>query len=148
MPAKKKKRKFITAERTQFENQVQKLLKSKFPIVTRNREADWAGMFEQPVRVDYFCEDKKGNQLCINVAWQANRGTADKKIVYFVSQIKKCHKIPTILVIGGDGWGKGIKEWAIAQKKSKNFFGCYSTSEFFKLMNTQALFNDINQSIA
>ena len=148
MPTKKKKSKFVTAERTQFENQIQKLLKSKFSLVEKNYKVDWKNLFDRPTRVDYYCEDKNGNPLCIEVTWQASEGTADKKVVYFITQIKKCHKIPTILVIGGDGWGKGIKEWAIAQKKSKMFFGCYSTAEFFKILNTQSLFDDINQAIA
>jgi len=115
-----------TESGTGYEDVLFAVLKNKFHVVDRQHKTDWIGLFSQQIRVDFLCDAK----LCIEVKWQSVSGTSDQKIVYALEQIKTCHKLPTILIMGGTGWNKGSLSWVKSQEKNAIFMGAFTTDEF------------------
>jgi len=69
--------------------------------------------------------------LVIEAKWQDSLGSAEEKIVFSVACIKEAYLFPSMLVIEGDGFKKGVIPWARRQVGG-NLIAVKNTSEFTK----------------
>lgn len=97
------------------EKLVQGILEKSGFSVTPQYKSGWEGLFGQPITVDFFIErdDYVG---CIELKYQNTQGTAEQKIVYSVEEIKRCHELPTTLVLFGNGFSNGCISWLHQQE--------------------------------
>jgi len=115
-----------------YEQCIEAVLRQYYPVVNKQVKTNWKGLFGQSIRVDFlFGTGILGTDFCLEVKWQGSKGTTEQKLVYAVEQIKKCHEVPTYILLGGSGWTNGAVDWAKKQEATDIYLGCLSTDDFF-----------------
>jgi hypothetical protein len=95
-------------------------------------------IYETQRKCDFLTinQSKFPNGLIIECKWQQTSGSVDEKYPFTVHNIEKT-KIPSIIVIGGEGYKKEALEWLKKQSgKDKALIGVYTMSEFQSHVNT------------
>lgn len=108
-----------------FEFCVKALLETRFSRVEPQWASGWIGLFGQAVRCDFCCDDS----LIYEVKFQAVGGSAEQKLVYSIEQVKQCHQLPTVLILGGAGYSRGCLAWAL-QQSSGNLTAVMTVDQF------------------
>lgn len=79
------------------------------------------------------------NGLIIECKWQSSSGSIDEKYPFLINNIEKL-KIPTLIILDGNGYSKGAVSWLKSQSKiCKYLLGVYSKLEFQQLVNNNYL---------
>ena len=87
-------------------------------------------------------------RIFIKCLWQQTRGTADKKLPFFYLNILETNpEKEIIIVIDGDGWVKGSKEWLANAAKKKLYSSQSSRSKRIKVMNLKEFITWANDTI-
>ena len=74
------------------------------------------------------------DKLAAEIKWQEVSGSVDEKFPYILENIRKKSPFKTIIIMDGDGFKEGIKEWLYSQVDDK-FIGVFSLTEFIKWVN-------------
>lgn len=114
-----------------FENVVNALLVMRFgEAKIHDKSLNWIGLFGQKIIPDFIA----GN-FCFEVKYQDASGSVDQKIVYAVEQIRRCHQMPTYLIVAGEGWSVGAVNWLFAQPVDEIYLGAMDMNKFIKWLN-------------
>jgi hypothetical protein len=115
-----------------FEKVIESLLAIKFESVqVQQKELNWIGLYGQKIIPDFVVPEK----FCFEVKYQDVSGSVDQKLVYAVEQIRRCHKMPTYLIVAGEGWSIGALKWLFAQSPDEIFLGAMNMNRFLKWLN-------------
>lgn len=94
-----------------FEACVEGILKAYYEDVVPQWVSGWTGLFGGTIRCDFYCDEK----IVYEVKFQDVSGSVEQKLVHSVEQIKQCHQLPTVLILGGSGYSRGCMAWALQQ---------------------------------
>lgn len=78
--------------------------------------------------------EKQPISLIIECKWQQVGGSVDEKYPYTVQNIKEQSPYPAIILLDGDGYKNGAKEWLKKQIDNK-LLGIFNMGEFTKWVN-------------
>jgi hypothetical protein len=73
--------------------------------------------------------------LIIECKWQQVGGSVDEKYPYVVANIKEQSPYPAIILLDGEGYKAGSKEWLKKQVDNKKLLGVFNMGEFTKWAN-------------
>lgn len=93
-------------------------------------------IYDTPLRSDFYIyhPDKWKDGLIIECKWQQSGGSVDEKYPFLVLNIKEKFPAKTIVVLDGNGYKPGAKQWLERQKDSK-LLHVLSMTEFLVLCN-------------
>ena len=74
---------------------------------------------------------KHNSYVAIECKWQAVKGTVEEKLPFQVLSINN-QGFDTIVVLDGNGYSKGAKEWIVKQAGKDRVLGVLSAGEFQK----------------
>lgn len=110
---------------------IAELLEGKGYIVSR-RQSIGTGIYGTELRADVVVESchRWPHGLIVDVCAQSARGSADHKFPYFVENIRRCHPMPTVIVLVGDGFSPGSVDWLTEQVDSDRLVGVFTLDDF------------------
>ena len=93
-----------------------KLRDSGTPVYARNHKL-CDDIYNRPRRCHFILWHPllQPNDLVIEVRWQGKGGSTDEKYPFIVMNIKEKFKLPTIIVLDGDGYSTGAEKWLRTQ---------------------------------
>jgi len=88
------------------------------------------GIYDTPIRTDFYLPDYAPSGLAIESKWQAVGGSADEKLPYLVENIRRCFPCPAVIVIDGQGFRSGAVAWLGTQVDGQSLLAVFSLTEF------------------
>lgn len=90
-------------------------------------------------KVDFFIKNRNlfEHDLVIECKWQQVAGSVDEKFPFLLHNINKS-KIPTIIILDGDGYKPEAKNWLLEQRKrpeNQALLNVWSMNEFMRAIN-------------
>jgi hypothetical protein len=73
--------------------------------------------------------------LIIECKWQQSGGSVDEKYPYLIQNIKEKSPYPAIILLDGEGYKSGAKEWLKLQVDNKKLLGVFNMGEFTRWAN-------------
>jgi hypothetical protein len=109
------------------------------PLYTRQITVG-ESIYHTPLRADFMLYHpvKHLGKLIIECKWQQIAGSVDEKYPYTVQNIREKYPCPTIILLDGNGYKPGAKEWLCSQVDDK-LLAVFSMSEFQKWVNKGGL---------
>lgn len=89
-------------------------------------------------KADFLTCTPSGSRLVIECKWQQTKGSVDEKYPFLVETIR-LNKIPTIVVIDGDGYKPKALLWLRGQVDDV-LLGVYTMKEFQQAVNDRRIF--------
>jgi hypothetical protein len=125
-----------------------KIEENKKDVFAQRAQKQWNKVFtrEAPVGVDIWNRFRRCDFFVLNSTsfvegivieckWQQVAGTTEQKINHLVDTIKHSG-LPSIIVIDGEGWSKGVIPWLTQQQQTHpNILGVWSKKEFLSQLN-------------
>ena len=72
-----------------------------------------SSIYETEINVDFYIVNSGlfPRGLIVECKWQEDKGSVDEKYPYLNLNIKNCYRVPTIVIVGGDGMRQGSIDW-------------------------------------
>lgn len=97
-----------------------------------------SSIYGTEINVDFYIVDSGvfSQGLIVECKWQEDKGSVDEKYPYLNLNIKNCYRVPTIVIVGGDGMRQGSIDWFKKQiSDNPNLLGVYKLEAFITWAN-------------
>jgi len=97
-----------------------------------------SSIYETEINVDFYIVDAASFPLglIVECKWQEDKGSVDEKYPYLNLNIKSCYRVPTIVIVGGDGMRQGSIDWFKKQiPDNQNLLGVHKLEAFITWAN-------------
>ncbi len=97
-----------------------------------------SSIYETEINVDFYIVGSGlfPLGLIVECKWQEDKGSVDEKYPYLYLNIKNCYRVPTIVIVGGDGMRQGSIDWFKKQiPDNQNLLGVHKLEGFITWAN-------------
>lgn len=110
------------------------------PLYTKQVVAT-KGIYGTPLKHDFmlYHPEKWPDKLVIECKWQQVSGSVDEKYPYNVLNVKERYICPAIILLDGEGFKVGAREWLRAQVDGVKLLHVFSMMEFQTWVNNDNL---------
>ena len=97
-----------------------------------------SSIYETEINVDFYIVSSASFPLglIVECKWQEDKGSVDEKYPYLNLNIQNCYRVPTIVIVGGDGMRQGSIDWFKKQiPENPNLLGVHKLEAFITWAN-------------